>query len=194
MTTKSLKPSCFVYDESAYVSDAPLDFPVLINISNTLVDEGTAVTLRCHVTSGGNPPLFWSWYCGDMPMERGLSDGGNWSEVTFIATKMYHQRACYCRLNSTSEKIKYDKRSQKKFITLKSKSSLIIWQLIIFFPCYVVNIFTFSWTHMFPLTCLCCHYKSSVTNSGNCILHCTIPKPSPQRKTSSYKDAYLQLL
>lgn len=133
MTTKSLKPSCFVYDESAYVSDAPLDFPVLINISNTHVDEDTPVTLRCHVTSGCNPPLFWSWYCGDMPMERGLSDGGNWSEVTFIATKMYHQRACYCRLNSTSEKIKYDKRSQKKFITLKSKSSLIIWQLIIFF-------------------------------------------------------------
>lgn len=74
MTTKSLKPSCFVYDESAYVSDAPLDFPVLINISNTHVDEDTPVTLRCHVTSGGNPPLFWSWYCGDMPMERGLSD------------------------------------------------------------------------------------------------------------------------
>lgn len=106
--------------QSIAVLYAPLDFPVLINISNTHVDEDTPVTLRCHVTSGGNPPLFWSWYCGDMPMERGLSDGGNWSEVTFIATKMYHQRACYCRLNSTSEKIKYDKRSQKKFITLKT--------------------------------------------------------------------------
>ncbi|XP_065933528.1 uncharacterized protein [Magallana gigas] len=107
--------------QSIAVLYAPLDFPVLINISNTHVDEDTPVTLRCHVTSGGNPPLFWSWYCGDMPMERGLSDGGNWSEVTFIATKMYHQRTCYCRLNSTSEKIKYDKRSQKILIFIKTE-------------------------------------------------------------------------
>lgn len=90
MIIKFLKLSCFVYDESVYVLDVFFDFLVFINISNIYVDEGMFVILCCYVMLGGNLFLFWFWYCGDMLMEWGFSDGGNWFEVIFIVIKMYY--------------------------------------------------------------------------------------------------------
>ncbi|XP_062572431.1 uncharacterized protein LOC134234387 [Saccostrea cucullata] len=99
---------------------APVDFPDLINKTHVHVEENSPVVLHCRVSSAGNPRLYWSWYCGDHVMEKGASFGDTWSELTFIASKQYHQKACYCRLQSWSNLVSYNKTSQKMFITIKS--------------------------------------------------------------------------
>lgn len=98
-----------------------MDYPELINKSLLHVEKGSSVTLRCHVSSEGNPRLFWSWHCGKLLMEKEVTYGDTWSEMTFVASQQFNQRACYCRLRSMSGIIPYNKVSQKMFITIKGK-------------------------------------------------------------------------
>ncbi|XP_048778756.1 uncharacterized protein LOC125682311 isoform X2 [Ostrea edulis] len=103
----------------------PLDYPELINKSLLHVEKGSSVTLRCHVSSEGNPRLYWSWHCGKLLMEKEVTYGDTWSELTFVASQQFNQRACYCRLSSMSEIIRYNKVSQKMFITIKDGQGCI---------------------------------------------------------------------
>ena len=100
----------------------PLDFPELHNKTPVQGEENWPVTLRCDVTSDSNPPLVWSWYCGEVLMESGVIYGGTWSELTFLASRTFHQRACYCQLQSESDKVFYNKTSQNLFIVVQSKT------------------------------------------------------------------------
>ena len=110
--------------------DVPLDFPELHNKTPVQVEENWPVTLRCDVTSDSNPPLVWSWYCGEVLMESGVIYGGTWSELTFLASRTFHQRACYCQLQSESDKVFYNRTSQNLFIVVQSKTpfSAIRWK------------------------------------------------------------------
>jgi hypothetical protein len=105
------------------IPDGPLDYPELINKSPLDVEDGSPVTLRCNVSSLGNPRLFWSWYCGELLMEKEVSYGDTWSELTFVTSQQFNQRACYCQLSSKSDVVSYNKVSQKMFVTIKGKNS-----------------------------------------------------------------------
>ncbi|XP_078324877.1 uncharacterized protein LOC111124902 isoform X2 [Crassostrea virginica] len=121
----SLKHTSKSREEKLTVYYVPLDFPELHNKTPVQVEENWPVTLRCDVTSDSNPLLVWSWYCGEVLMESGVIYGGTWSELTFLASRTFHQRACYCQLQSESDKVFYNKTSQNLFIVVQSRKTCI---------------------------------------------------------------------
>lgn len=79
---------------------APSRDPELKNKSILPVDEGNMVTLQCSVDTSGNPPIKWSWMCGDDNLTDTASNTLTLSTLTFAANRTYDKKKCNCRATS----------------------------------------------------------------------------------------------
>lgn len=78
--------------------------------------EGDTMKFVCYLSSLGDPPIIWSWFCGE---EQILSDITNSTTNTFLTFPLllkYHQRACYCRATSPSTLLVYNETSSNRYI------------------------------------------------------------------------------
>lgn len=91
-------------------------------IDNTLitVDQNTPVTIRCYLSTRGNPPVAWLWYCDDKLQSKGVGSTGTLSTLMVIAKLKDHNAACHCRAKSDSQWGSYDKNSSKAIINIKN--------------------------------------------------------------------------
>lgn len=103
-----------------YLDKPPTD-PRLTALSSLSVDEGDAVTLQCNLSTLGNPPIVWSWLCGDDDLTLNATENTIRSTLTFTANRRYNQEACRCRATSPRMSLSYNRTSQNKTITVFCK-------------------------------------------------------------------------
>lgn len=110
---------CFLF--KLLLQDFPDERP---RIDNTLitVDQNTPVTIRCYLSTRGNPPVAWLWYCDDKLQSKGVRSTGAMSTLMVIAKLKDHNAACHCRAKSDSQWGSYDKNSSKAIINIKSET------------------------------------------------------------------------
>ncbi|XP_056009626.1 hemicentin-1-like isoform X3 [Ostrea edulis] len=97
---------------------APPAAPQLTADGSTLVDEGQSITLRCNLSTLGNPHITWSWLCGDDRLTTEMTNTGTHSVLTLIANRKYNQRTCQCRATSPRSSLSYNKTSGTQTITV----------------------------------------------------------------------------
>ncbi|XP_061184407.1 uncharacterized protein LOC133192412 [Saccostrea echinata] len=97
----------------------PSDYPQ-ISTRTINVNEGSPVILRCSLSSAGNPPVTWSWYCNDVMMREGVRNRDTSTELSFIAKLTDDKAFCYCRGKSSHTLIKrsYDQKSSSCYIKI----------------------------------------------------------------------------
>lgn len=84
------------------------------------VEQNTPVTMRCSLSTRGNPPVAWLWYCDNKLQSKGVRSTGTMSTLTVIAKRKDHNAACHCRAKSDSQWGSYDKNSSKAIIDIKN--------------------------------------------------------------------------
>ncbi|XP_061190050.1 titin-like [Saccostrea echinata] len=93
--------------------------PQLKALGSTSVNEGQIITLRCNLPTLGNPPVTWSWNCGDDTLTtEGVNNTGTQTDFTLTVNRKYNQRTCHCRARSTRPSLTYDQISDKQSITV----------------------------------------------------------------------------
>ncbi|XP_056009268.1 hemicentin-1-like isoform X1 [Ostrea edulis] len=92
--------------------------PQLTSDGSTSVDEGRSITLRCNLSTMGNPHIMWSWMCGDDTLTTGVTNTGTQSELTLTANRKYTQRTCQCRATSPRSSLSYNRTSGTQTITV----------------------------------------------------------------------------
>jgi hypothetical protein len=93
------------------------------------VDDGQSITLRCTLSTLGNPPITWSWVCGDYTLTTRLTNTGTQSVLTLTANKWYNQRTCHCRAKSGRSSLMYDKTSETQNVTVYCEWILNVLQI-----------------------------------------------------------------
>ncbi|XP_056001713.1 vascular cell adhesion protein 1-like [Ostrea edulis] len=96
----------------------PPAVPQLTAVGSTSVNEGQSITLRCTLSTLGNPPITWSWMCGDDTLTTGVTNTGTRSELTLTANRKYNQRTCQCRATSPRSSLSYNRTSATQTITV----------------------------------------------------------------------------
>ncbi|XP_056001680.1 hemicentin-1-like [Ostrea edulis] len=92
--------------------------PQLTSDGSTSVDEGQSITLRCTLSTLGNPPITWSWVCEDDTLTTGVTNTGTQSVLTLTANRKYNQRTCQCSATSPRPSLLYDRASGTQTITV----------------------------------------------------------------------------
>ncbi|XP_056009270.1 kin of IRRE-like protein 1 [Ostrea edulis] len=100
---------------------APPAAPQLTADGSTSVDEGQSITLRCTLSTLGNPHITWSWMCGDDTLTTGVTNTGTQSELTLTVNRKYNQRMCQCRATSPRLSLSYNRTSGTQTITVYCK-------------------------------------------------------------------------
>uniref|UniRef100_K1R4A6 Basement membrane-specific heparan sulfate proteoglycan core protein n=1 Tax=Magallana gigas TaxID=29159 RepID=K1R4A6_MAGGI len=96
----------------------PTDYPQ-ISRTATSVSVGSPVVLRCSLSSAGNPPVTWSWFCNDVMVNKGVNQMGKSTELSFLAEQNDDKKGCYCRAkNSLSVTGRYDEKSSDSYIRI----------------------------------------------------------------------------
>lgn len=96
----------------------PTGFPQ-ISRSTISVRVGSPVVLRCTLSSAGNPPITWSWFCNDVMVNKGVIKMGLSTELSFLAEKEDDKKRCYCKAkNSLYVTGVYDEKSSNSYIMI----------------------------------------------------------------------------
>lgn len=75
--------------------------------------------LRCSLSSAGNPPVTWSWFCNDVMVNKGVNQMGKSTELSFLAEQEDDKKRCHCRAkNSVSVARQYDEKSSDSYIRI----------------------------------------------------------------------------
>lgn len=103
---------------------APSRHPELKNQSTLPVDEGHMVTLQCSLDTSGNPPIKWSWMCGDDNLTDTANNTLLLSTLTFTANRTYDKKKCNCRATSPRPSLVYNVSSNPIVINVFYAPSL----------------------------------------------------------------------
>ncbi|XP_056001652.1 hemicentin-1-like [Ostrea edulis] len=106
------------YKKTLIPLDTPPAAPQLTAAEPTSVDEGQSVTLRCTLSTLGNPHITWSWVCGYDTLTTGVTNTGIQSVLILTANRKYNQRTCQCRATSPRPSLSYDRTSATQTITV----------------------------------------------------------------------------
>lgn len=108
--------------------DNPSDYP-RISRSTVNVVPGSPIVLQCSLSTTGNPPITWSWYCNDVIVAKGFRHRGKTTELSFVADHADDKEECYCRARGSQfiSGILYDSKSSKSFIRISGSLSYLLW-------------------------------------------------------------------
>uniref|UniRef100_A0A8W8KTL9 Ig-like domain-containing protein n=1 Tax=Magallana gigas TaxID=29159 RepID=A0A8W8KTL9_MAGGI len=99
---------------SAVAGDTVPSYPPGISIiSSRKGYEGETVKFSCFVTSAADPPVTWTWFCGQEQIRSQItySDTYRYTYATFRLSRKYHQKVCHCRATSPSSTLLYNMTS-----------------------------------------------------------------------------------
>lgn len=86
----------------------------------------------CYLSSLGDPPVAWSWFCGQEQMESHITNSTYYSYLEFWLSMKYHQNFCYCRATSPSSTLIYNMTSSRYEIYVYREWMLWRLQMVIF--------------------------------------------------------------
>lgn len=78
--------------------------------------EGETVQFQCSLSSLGDPPVRWSWFCGQEQMTSRITYSTTYTYLTFKLSMKYHLRSCYCRATSPSSILIYNRSSSQRLV------------------------------------------------------------------------------
>lgn len=102
--------------------------------------EGESMQFQCSLRILGDPPVRWSWFCGQDQMTSGISYSTTYTYLTFQLSMQYHLRSCYCRATSPSSILAYNWSSDHRLINVHR-----MWELLLIL-CYNDKSMQFSIT------------------------------------------------
>ncbi|XP_062582059.1 uncharacterized protein LOC134243846 [Saccostrea cucullata] len=71
---------------------------------------------RCYLSTMGDPPITWTWYCGKEVMKNvTFSSSRLYTYMNFTATWKHDRKLCYCRAKSSSSILFYDETSRYSY-------------------------------------------------------------------------------
>ncbi|XP_062582023.1 uncharacterized protein LOC134243808 [Saccostrea cucullata] len=78
--------------------------------------EGDLMKFECYLSSLGDPPITWTWYCGEEVMKN-VTFSSNYlhTYMNFTATRKHDKKPCYCRAKSPSTILFYDETSRYRY-------------------------------------------------------------------------------
>ncbi|XP_062582022.1 uncharacterized protein LOC134243807 [Saccostrea cucullata] len=79
------------------------------------VYEGGLMKFRCYVNLLAEPPITWTWYCGEEQMTN-VTFSGSYTYMNFTATRNHDGKSCYCRAKSHSTVLFYDYPSSSRYV------------------------------------------------------------------------------
>lgn len=83
------------------ISDVPRDPPILVTSPKTSLAEGQKFNFRCDLKYPGNPPMIWTWRCGERTLVPSqFNNMGASSEITFEAESWQNGLSCLCIASS----------------------------------------------------------------------------------------------
>lgn len=83
------------------ISDVPRDPPILVTSPKTALAEGQKFNFRCDLKYPGNPPMIWTWRCGERTLVPSqFNNMGASSEITFEAESWQNGLSCLCIASS----------------------------------------------------------------------------------------------
>ncbi|XP_078327287.1 uncharacterized protein LOC111123183 isoform X1 [Crassostrea virginica] len=97
----------------------PPDHPEINNVA-IRTSVGSRIHLQCSLSSAGNPPITWFWYCNDVIVTKEVSNRGKTTVLSFVADSADHRKECYCQARGSQSVsgILYDKNSSISFISI----------------------------------------------------------------------------
>lgn len=110
----------------------PSSRPQISNMYSTTGRERDTVKFSCYLSSLGDPPVVWSWFCGQEQMESLITNSTTYTYLEFLLSMKYHQKACYCRATSPSSTLIYAVDSNRYRIQVYREWMLWLLQLVIF--------------------------------------------------------------
>ncbi|XP_061170002.1 uncharacterized protein LOC133179227 [Saccostrea echinata] len=79
--------------------------------------EGDLMKFSCYVYPLGNPPITWTWFCGEEEMKNvTFSSSKTTTYMNFTATRKHDWKYCYCRAKSPSRVLFYDHLSSSRYM------------------------------------------------------------------------------
>lgn len=83
------------------ISDVPRDPPILVTSPKTPLAEGQKFNFRCNLKYPGNPPMIWTWRCGERTLVPSqFNNMGASSAITFEAEAWQNGLSCLCIASS----------------------------------------------------------------------------------------------
>lgn len=104
-----------------YILDAPSSAPTLNTSTPFPVDEKQSITLRCFLPTSGNPPILWSWVCGDNNLTNEARNNDKHTTLTFEANRNHDNNTCQCWATSPRLELFYSMSSKPKTIIVHCK-------------------------------------------------------------------------
>ncbi|XP_052720535.1 uncharacterized protein LOC128192118 isoform X2 [Crassostrea angulata] len=103
---------------SSYVAGdtIPTSRPSMSRFYSTSGYEGDTMKFVCYLSSLGDPPVVWSWFCGDEQMMSDITNSTTYTYLSFPLLWKYHQKVCYCRATSPSTSLVYNETSSNRYI------------------------------------------------------------------------------
>lgn len=95
---------------------APSSAPTLNTSTPFPVDEKQSITLRCFLPTSGNPPILWSWVCGDNNLTNEARNNDKHTTLTFEANRNHDNNTCQCWATSPRLELTYRMSSKPKTI------------------------------------------------------------------------------
>lgn len=107
---------CIIFKCFLYICKAvPRSYPSVSIGSTNKGYEGETMKFSCHLRTRGDPPVTWSWFCGQEQIKSHITYKDNDTYVTFPLSRKYHQKACYCRATSPSSILDYNRTSTSEY-------------------------------------------------------------------------------
>lgn len=85
--------------------------------------EGETVQFQCHLSTLGDPPVKWSWFCGKEQMTYRITYSTTNTYLTFKLSMKYHMKYCFCRATSPSYTLVYNQSSSHRLINVNHSPS-----------------------------------------------------------------------
>lgn len=80
--------------------------------------EGESAQFQCYLSNLGDPPVKWSWFCGQEQMKSHITYSTTYTYLTFKLSMKYHLKSCYCRATSPSSVLVYNQSSTHRQINV----------------------------------------------------------------------------
>lgn len=93
----------------------PTSRPSMSYYYSTTGYEGDTLKFHCYLSSLGDPPIVWRWFCSDEQMMTSITNSTTYTYLTFPLLRKYHQKSCYCRATSPSTSLTYNETSYNRY-------------------------------------------------------------------------------
>lgn len=106
--------------------------------------EGESAQFQCYLSNLGDPPVKWSWFCGQEQMKSHITYSTTYTYLTFKLSMKYHLKSCYCRATSPSFVLVYNQSSTHRQINVNREWDITVNSILSMLPWQEYTLFSYD--------------------------------------------------